>query len=277
MGAFPKPKLTIVSGFIALGNGGTKTLQEYLSYGQNLMTVKIPKVIFIDVKIFEQVINPLPEYNVLIPFKFEEMYYHKYLDQLKQNVVLNSTNPQKDTVEYFMIQCYKTEWVRCAIELNLFNTEQFMWIDFGIYHVFKKPDMKPEENVEMFHSLIYRNQYYETSLVRIPYVCQCYIDEYDPYKVCCWYFAGGVFGGHKNALIKFADLTKAKCLQIITERHWLMWEINIWAFVYKENRKFFELYFGNHDYTIFANYQVEPLPNQSLQFPEFIFVNNCHF
>jgi hypothetical protein len=136
-----------------------------------------------------------------------------------------------------------------------------MWIDFGIYHVFKKPEMKPEENVEIFHSFIYRNQYYETGLVRIPYICLGYIEEYDPYKVCCWYFAGGVFGGHKDALIKFADLTKTKCLQIITERKWLMWEINIWALVHKENRPLFELYFGNHDYTIFTNYQVEPLPN----------------
>jgi hypothetical protein len=31
----------------------------------------------------------------------------------------------------------KTEWIKQAIELNHFNTEQFVWIDLGIKHVFK--------------------------------------------------------------------------------------------------------------------------------------------
>lgn len=257
----PPSKMTIVSGFVVINNVGTKSFQDYLEYGQKLLLLKIPKVIFIDTSIFEQVINPLPLYNVLIPFSFDEMYYHKYLEQLKKSVVTESPNPQKDTVEYFMVQCYKTEWVRRAIELNLFNTEQFMWIDFGIYHMFKKPEIRPEENLVYFHSLINLNQYYETQLVRIPYVCLSYIEEYDPYKVCCWYFAGSVFGGHKDSLIKFADLVKNKCLQLITERNWLMWEINVWALIHREDRSLFELYYGNHDFTIFSNYQVDPLPN----------------
>ena len=36
------------------------------------------------------------------------------------------------------INCNKTEVIREAIELNYFNTEDFIWLDFGIRHVFKK-------------------------------------------------------------------------------------------------------------------------------------------
>jgi len=242
---------TIVSGFITDVNK-FKSLSTYIKYGQLLLQIKIPKVIFVDDKILDQIINPLPEYNTIIPFKLSDMYYYKYLEQLKKTVQFN-TNPEKDTVEYMMIQCYKTEWMKMAAKLNPYNTEQFMWIDFGIYHILENGE--PTKNcIDKFNQFVNQCGKYKTYQIRIPYINLQYIKSYDPYKVPCWYFAGGLFGGHKDNIIQFADYMKEYCLKIIKEKNWIMWEINIWGFIHMEHPQIFSLYYGNHDDTMFTNY-----------------------
>jgi hypothetical protein len=44
----------------------------------------------------------------------------------------------KDTHNYMIAINSKIEVVQDAIKHNSFNTNHFAWIDFGIFHVFKK-------------------------------------------------------------------------------------------------------------------------------------------
>jgi len=76
----------------------------------------------------------------------------------------------------------------------------------------------------------------------------------DIYKNIAWYFAGGVFGGNSDALLKFADLTKAQCIKTIEENQTLMWEVNIWFLVFLENRELFSLYSCDHNPNLLGNY-----------------------
>lgn len=242
---------TIVSGFIANINK-CGSIDKYLKFGQILLKIKVPKVIFVDSQIIDRITNPLPEYNTFIPFKFSDMYYYQYLETLKKTVHFD-TNPDKDTVEYMMVQCYKTEWVKMAAELNPYKTDQFMWIDFGIYHILEEGE-PTESCIDKFTRFICFCALYRTYTIRIPYMNLWFINSYDPYKNPCWYFAGGLFGGNKDNIIKFANYMKEYCLKIITEKNWLMWEINIWAFIHKEHHDLFDLYYGGHDASIFTNY-----------------------
>ena len=143
--------------------------------------------------------------------------------------------------------CGKTEWVKRAIELNTYNTEQYLWIDFGIYHMIN--------NSELFERAIYNinTKYYNN--VRI---ASCWDPSTsvhpDIYKIITWYFAGSIFGGNKTKLLEFADLMKNKCLSIIEEKKSLMWEINIWYLIYKEHPELFDCYPSDHNIYILANY-----------------------
>ena len=74
------------------------------------------------------------------------------------------------------------------------------------------------------------------------------------YKNIAWYFAGGIFGGDINSLNQFANLMKEKCIEIITTKNTIMWEVNIWYLIYNENKELFDSYYGNHDNTIIDNY-----------------------
>ena len=76
------------------------------------------------------------------------------------------------------------------------------------------------------------------------------------YKNIIWYFAGGVFGGNKENLIKFANKTKEMCIKIIEEKHLIMWEVNIWYLIYKENTDLFDCYTCDHNSSLIDNYWI---------------------
>ena len=68
-----------------------------------------------------------------------KLYLYEYYDQIN-NFSLITDNPKKDNIDYIFTMCNKTEFIRDAIEINPYNTEYFVWIDFGIYHMFDNKD-----------------------------------------------------------------------------------------------------------------------------------------
>jgi hypothetical protein len=249
--------VTIVSAFIANANQRQdRSSEDYIAYGKKLMAVPINKIIFFD----EALINDLPEecFNdnktIIIPVKKEDNYLYQHKEKIT-DFQLNTTCPEKDTMDYMITICNKTEHVRNAILLNTFQSTQFVWIDFGINHVFKgRTDEefnniicglieKPFENVRIAN--IWNPSLYETN---------CKNFRSNIYKEVLWFFAGGVFGGNSQALIKFADLMKNQCIKVIEENHTLMWEVNVWFQVYLENKELFSLYHCDHNPSILENY-----------------------
>jgi hypothetical protein len=244
--------LTLVSAYLTNINQ-CRSVDFYIRYGQKLMNVKIPKILFIDETLLDKIPNPDPEYNTIIPYKFTDMYLADYVDKLNKFELVG--NPAKDTIKYVMVQCHKTEWIKKAIEMDKYHTEQYMWIDFGIYQFIDKLNLQEEEKDKKFSDYLHRIEIQKPKLVRIPYVwLGAGVACPDIYSHICWYFAGSLFGGHKDSLLKFAELMKERCLQIIEEKSHLMWEINVWCIVYGKHPEVFELYFGNHDESIFINY-----------------------
>jgi len=47
-------------------------------------------------------------------------------------------NADKDSREYLRTINSKTHFVTAAADLNPFETDQFVWVDFGIFHIFKR-------------------------------------------------------------------------------------------------------------------------------------------
>jgi len=143
------------------------------------------------------------------------------------------------------IICSKTEYIKEAIELC--PGEQMVWVDFGINHIYNSD--------EEFTADIIRLEQNRHTGVRIASIWN--VDHNygrDIYKDICWYFAGGVFGGDADSLLRFAELTKDMCLRIIKENHTIMWEVNVWYKVYQENRELFSLYSCDHNPTLIKNY-----------------------
>jgi hypothetical protein len=246
---------TLVSAFIANANQRSdRSVDDYIAYGKKILESNINKIIFMD----EDIIEKLPDLShtnntVIIPIKKSDNYLYAYKDQIT-NFQLNSTHPEKDTLEYMITICGKTEHVRKAIELDPFQSSQFIWVDFGIIHMFKNDVIKLRNALSNIQNNSYDN-------VRIGSIWNPEL--YDVmrlnfntniYKDITWYFAGSVFGGNPYALVKFADLMQKQCIKIIEEKQTLMWEVNIWYQVFSENKDLFSLYNCDHNSTILENY-----------------------
>ena len=245
---------TIISAFIYLSTNSNTSLESYIAHGIKLLKRDIQKIIFIDENVFAHFEEYQNAETVLIKTKLEDLYLYKYKDRLK-NLRVNTNNITKDTFEYFVIQCNKTEWVREAISLHRRRAlkegdvnpiQQFIWIDFGIYHVLT-------DDVDISTDFFKHN--YDN--VRIPSIWNLDITYNCDYKRdIMWYFAGGVFGGAAEKLVRFADLTKQTCLAMIENEAHLMWEVNIWYLVWMDNKDLFNVYKATHDSSIIINYKL---------------------
>jgi hypothetical protein len=248
--------VTLVSAFIANANQRQdRSTTDYISYGKKLMVVPINKIIFFDESAIENLPNEcFNENTMIIPIKKEDNYLYQYKDQITA-FQLNTTCPEKDTLDYMMTICNKTEHIKNAILLNPFKSTQFVWVDFGINHVFR--DRTDEEFTSTILGL--REKAFEN--VRIaniwdPSLYDMIFNNFrsNIYKDVLWFFAGGVFGGNSEALLKFADLNKEQCIKIIENDHTLMWEVNLWFQVYLKNKELFSLYRCDHNPSIIENY-----------------------
>lgn len=240
-------KNTIVSCFLTNVNS-IYPVDKYINDGIILLRADIPKIIFIEDILYDRLKYYANNNTVIIPINKTEWYFQDYKDKIT-NFNLNTNNKTKDTLEFMFTMCNKTEWVKKAIELNIFNTKSYIWIDFGIRYIFKHDnDASFINKIENLHN----KEYDKIRIGTIWDLNNYYI--LDIYKDITWYFAGGVFGGNKDYLYEFANKTKEKCIQTIESQNTLMWEVNIWFLVYLENSHIFNCYKCDHNDSIVVNY-----------------------
>jgi len=243
--------VTIVSSFINTLHPERKdrNIETYFQLGTLLLKSNIQKIIFVDETMYEK-IKDYQNHNTKIILVDKTKYYlYSYINtEHLQNFCLHTDNPAKDTIDYMFTMSLKTEWMREAVDINPFGSEHFIWLDFGIKHMFEC-----DEN--MFTALIknLNDKNYENIRIASIWDLQQKTTK-NVYEEVLWYFAGSVFGGSKEKILVFADLMKEKCLQIIHEKQTLMWEVNIWYLIYLENKELFDCYYCDHNNTIITNY-----------------------
>jgi hypothetical protein len=241
---------TLVSAFFSNVNKiKDRNIDDYMIHGISLAKATIPKIIFADNDMYERIKCFENENTKIILTEKKDIYLYEYINDITEFNV-HSTNPLKDTVEFMFIMCNKTEIIRKAMEINPFNTNQFVWVDFGIKHVFTCSETEFQIKIESLKDKTYEK-------VRIASIWNPMYDyqiQIDIFKDITWYFAGGVFGGSRESLLEFTNLTKEMCISIIKEKHTIMWEVNIWYIIYKMRPKLFDLYQSDHNNTIIDNY-----------------------
>ena len=241
---------TLVTGFLTNVNQKVDcNMDNFVNLGILLLKANIPKIVFVDEEMYKIIKTHENEYTRIILIKKTDYELYQYMNNdVLTNFSLNTDNPAKDTIEFMFTMCNKTEWIRQAIDLNYFNTEQFVWVDFGIRHVFRCDDEKYINILESLNDKKYEN-------IRIGTIWDLQLMyNFNICKDITWYFAGGVFGGNKENLLHFANLMKEKSLHIISHEKTIMWEVNIWYLIYLENNNLFQTYHCGHDDTIILNY-----------------------
>lgn len=269
-------RVIYVSAFLSRVNQRhDRSLDKYIEYGKKWMALPYSKIVFMERKIVETYLLLdggdtgiwYNDYTWISYFDPATMYFHRYADTVRQPLELITQNPSKDTLDYMFVQCYKTEWMRKAIQLagSVFpETEvtQYMWNDFGIYHMFEREG--ETRFGECFRDMEIRNQARYVDAVSngytfsTVYFASCW-DKRLPltpaiYKSICWVFAGSVFSGFETGLLRLADFMREKCIELMTLRNTLMWEVNVWVLLYHEHPELFDFYPCNHDPSIIQNF-----------------------
>jgi hypothetical protein len=248
---------TIVSAFLSNVNERySDSLERYYNNGILLIKSVTPKIIFVDELMYDMIGNNYDETNTLIvKISKSDLYLYNYTSYLTK-FNLNSTNQLKDTLEFMFTMCNKTEWINQAINLNKFNTNNFIWIDFGIRYILNEQNMSyctDEEFMEKINQIQHKT--YDDDKVRIGKIWDLTLNyNIDIYKDIAWYFAGGIFGGNITSLTNFADLMKKKCIEIMVNKNTIIWEVNIWYLIYIENTHLFDTYYCNHNKSLIDNY-----------------------
>lgn len=241
---------TIVSAFVSdINSRKDMIIDKYYLLGKLLLKSNTPKIIFLDDIMLNLIKCDDYDKNntVLIKYNKYDNYLYNYKEKLN-NFELCTDNPSKDTLEYMFTMCNKSEWIKQAIEIDKFNSDNFIWLDFGIRYIFNCSD---DEFVEKINNLKYK----KSDKIRIGHIWDLNVfNNINLLKQISWYFAGGVFGGNKESLLKFAHLTREKCIDIINNHNTIMWEVNIWYILYLENRELFEPYKCDHTNSIIDNY-----------------------
>lgn len=252
---------TIVSAFISnVNQRSNRNINDYLEYGKKLLAIPVNKIIFFD----EACIHLLGseyqnECTTIIPVNKRNEYLYDYIDQIT-NFAINTDLPEKDTIEYIIMMCHKTEYMEKAIRLNPYHSQQFVWLDFGIYHIL---ETKTEETpTNTFEQSVLDLQKKEYTGIRIASIWNLPTLEYfsekfniGVYSDIMWVFAGGIFGGDTESLLLFSEQVKKKCIQVITERKSIVWEVNIWLLLMLENNTpFLPYYCDGHNSAMLLNY-----------------------
>jgi hypothetical protein len=265
-----------VSAFITNIHKNDKSIDNYISYSKKMINIGMNQLIFLEKHVFKEhfkeydneIINVF-EYENEVQFEYIHFNNIYFIFFEKQNIYLYdhiaditdfqiiTDNPNKDTIEYMFVQCHKTEWIKMATffvkqkeEINI-DCAEFIWIDFGIYHIIKNEELFEREIKNLNERVLAKLN----DGIRIGGCWNLNLKyNVNLYKQISWYFAGGLFGGSPENLIKFSELMKSKCLEIIKEKKTFIWEVNIWYLIYLENPDLFNCYMAGHDTSMITNY-----------------------
>jgi len=288
--------MNIVTGFIGnINSRKDRDLSKYIAFGVELMSVEIPMTIFMEKSVFLTYIQPILRSELIGKGEFVYECRGGFMDGMRRRFAyeiyghiafvffektdlflwpyrsmagkfaLNTGNPTKDTLEYMVVQCQKSEWL--AIASQLANTrgvavsekpKEYVWIDFGAFHMFHgKIDVFQIELYKMRTRVDKRLTESGKESTRVLFA-RCWDPNHpyggDIYKDVNWSFAGSVFGGGTGAIQIFAEKMREKCFQILREKNTLMWEINVWLLIYREFSEGFSLYPSDHSEILFRGY-----------------------
>ena len=187
-----------------------------------------------------------PNIYVMPPRTLQQTWAHHIYTHLQTAAGGNTgirppagAHPVKDTVDYLLLMHAKIEFVHNAIVLNPWNTDHFAWIDFSLPFLFRDVEACRTQLQRIAH-IHYPPYTVSLGQRKCMYMCGCrgYSDAdvaqltiNPPLDRAHWRFFGGIFVGHRTALVEFHDLCRDQFPRLLESYQTLVWEINYWAWL----------------------------------------------
>jgi len=229
-------------------------IDEYLELAKNfILQLPYPLVIYIDTTTssdeileFIQTNRPYKNKTQIVREPFENTYFYKHIDrirELQQIYPIYNGRLEHETPHYIVLNNNKFWWLEQTIRQNPFSSERFMWMDFGINHVAR--------NVEKIRTWIHDIP------EKIRQMCINPLTESSDYinvfHIIYHHYAGGLFSGSSEYMMKYIDAFKSTTEKIYSE-NWYQIDEAVMTIVHNENPEWFDDFYGDY-IGIIANYK----------------------
>jgi len=240
---------TIITSFYdirSLENGnisaGVKKLDTYLNLSSKfILSLEYPLIIYTEEKLVDKIwsIRPKEYHNIttIISKPLSDIYYYKYVNKIKElqnSYIIKNRSLEKDTPFYTVLVNNKFWFIEDALELNPYNSEKFLWMDFGINHVAENTESirrwfrsMPDKIRCLEVNLNFDNNNYKEYFTEIRHNV-----------------AGGIISGTKENMLKYIKLCQDKCTSILDEE-WYQLEEAIMGMVTRDNPDLFDNFYGS--------------------------------
>jgi SAM-dependent methyltransferase len=228
----------LVTGYLAL-NTVYRSHDKYLEYARNLFGCGEPTVAFVD----DSIQDPgLPANMKVVPARLQDCWLNRYREGAELPTIRNGN---KDTADFFAIQCQKTSWILQACQHS--RARMLAWVDFGLMHL---PDVQAED-LNDFYDRLLDDPGDKVQIGSIwPLSPESKISLNEPE----WYCAGGVIVVPRRLAAWFAGAVEARMAQHVRETGRLTWEVGIWALVAQANPDRVALWSCGHDRRLLTGY-----------------------
>jgi len=199
-------------------------------------------------EVMENMRTEFPNIQVLEYMDLKDTWTYKTCTSIEGVEMPNNRNVDKDTKEYIILMNAKTEFLKRAVEANVWDSTHFAWIDFNLFHVFKN------ENDEKYAGeLIYRlsKRTLRQTFLTMPGCWHKHhvVDEYLINDIC-WRWCGGFFLGDKQSVLAFHAMHELHLSEFLELKKKLVWEVNFWAWLEKTYNMSIIWYHGDHNISI---------------------------
>ena len=207
-----------------------KSKQKRLDRFEELAKTGIQIVLFC-CPVYELLLQPmLAKYSnvkLLFVIKFQDLLAYKIINNYENKFQKQLTLPFnrseiKDTREYMILMNSKAEFIRRAIEANIFNSQYFCWIDFSILYMFPEREAPLAKLKHISNQAGFNNK----KCIIMPSCNQKNNNDY--LNEINWRFCGGFFVGDKESLLEFTATAINMFYIFLSITNKLIWEVNYW-------------------------------------------------
>lgn len=275
----PKPTVTFVTAFLNIYETPflNKDIEWRFRHFKKIAETGIPISAFVSPDcrtVMEETMTRYPNVKVVEYIDLKDTWTYGICTSVENLELPNSRNEAKDTKEYIILMNAKTEFLKRAIEANLWQTHHFAWIDFNLFHVLKE---NPKEEAYAKEILILLNKRPLRQTIYTMPGCWDKHHVIDDYLIndICWRWCGGFFIGDKRSILDFHRLHEDHLLEFLEKTKKLVWEVNFWAWLEKTYDSCILQYRAEHSISMLeiggevTSYQVPIEKSYRYEFPVF--------
>lgn len=244
---------TVVSMYFDLSKRelGRKS-RNYLQLSEHLLKLPINLFLLADPEVATIAWKKRKSYGLLdhtyiIPIHLEKLPYYRYREDIERyfaaGCVPHGLNRLTDTALYFIVGWSKFWAIQQAISLNPFDSGKFVWVDYGIFHLWPgKEKIKQDALISAINSEI-------SDKISVTIINETSIQELNDMEVFYAHrrckIVSGYFSGSKDIMQWFIDQFDIE-LQACMKLKRPNLEEAIMSVVYAKNKSNFKSHYGDY-------------------------------